>query len=84
VIGSSHDPINEAGIEYYSNLIDRLLSHDIEPVVTIFHWDTPEALDDSYGSWINHTEMALEFAAYARILFERLGNRVSTGSPSTR
>ncbi|KAG7530425.1 hypothetical protein FFLO_05024 [Filobasidium floriforme] len=75
--GSRHDPINEAGIEYYSNLIDRLLFHGIEPIVTIFHWDTPEALDASYGSWRNHTEMVPDFTAYARILFERFGDRVS-------
>jgi beta-glucosidase len=75
--GSRHDPINEAGIEYYLNLIDRLLLHGIEPIVTIFHWDTPEALDASYGSWRNHTEMVPDFTAYARILFERFGDRVS-------
>jgi beta-glucosidase len=44
------DPVNEAGFVSYDSLIDRLRANGIEPVVTLFHWDTPQALNDRYGA----------------------------------
>jgi len=44
-LGGRHDPINRKGIQYYLNLIDELRSYDIEPLVTLFHWDLPDNLD---------------------------------------
>jgi beta-glucosidase len=40
------DKISKEGSEYYSKLIDELLANDIEPVVTIYHWDLPQTLQD--------------------------------------
>ena len=40
------EPINEAGLDFYDRLVDELLAHDIEPFATLFHWDTPQALED--------------------------------------
>jgi beta-glucosidase len=74
--GGRDDPINEAGIKYYSDVIDLLLSKGIEPYVTIFHWDLPSALEERYGGWTNFEEITKDFVRYSRVLFERFGDRV--------
>lgn len=42
--------VNEAGLKFYDDLIDELLKYDIEPLVTLYHWDIPQALMDEYGA----------------------------------
>jgi len=66
--------INERGIKFYSNLIDLLLANGIEPVITLYHWDLPQPLQD-IGGWENEA-IANLFADYASALFHRFGNRV--------
>ncbi|ESQ91084.1 beta-glucosidase [Asticcacaulis sp. AC460] len=66
--------VNAAGVAFYSNLIDALLANGIEPMVTLFHWDLPAALDDR-GGWLNR-ESADWFAEYARVAFEAFDGRV--------
>lgn len=66
--------INEPGIQYYNNLIDELLKNNIEPMVTMFHWDMPWTLQQ-LGGFANPL-MEEFFSDYARILFERFGDRV--------
>jgi beta-glucosidase len=68
--------VNEAGLDYYSRLVDELLAAGIEPAITLFHWDLPQALADR-GGWHNR-ESVEWFGEYARILFEALGDRVDT------
>ena len=68
--------IDPKGIDFYARLIDLLLASGIEPVVTLYHWDLPAALDN-LGGWLN-PEIADWFAAYARIVFRALGDRVRT------
>ena len=68
--------VNQAGIEYYSRLVDELLAAGIEPAITLFHWDLPQALADR-GGWHNR-ESVEWFGNYARIMFEALGDRVDT------
>ncbi|CAN6842350.1 unnamed protein product [Brassica oleracea] len=50
--GNLKGGINQAGIDYYNNLINELLSKGIKPFVTIFHWDTPQSLEDAYGGYL--------------------------------
>lgn len=75
VLGAKGEPINEAGIKYYSDLIDALLAEGITPCVTIFHWDYPLALEEKYGGFISE-EIVDDFVNYAQVLFDRLGDRV--------
>ncbi|XP_077986137.1 cytosolic beta-glucosidase-like [Glandiceps talaboti] len=69
------DYVNEAGIEYYNTLIDDLLAAGVTPFVTLYHWDLPQALHDSYGGW-SGDEIVDDFGNYARLCFERFGDRV--------
>ncbi len=65
---------NPAGLDFYERLVDSLLERDIDPVVTLFHWDLPQALQDE-GGWFNR-ETAARFAEYASIMAGALGDRV--------
>src|SRR5690606_5934175 len=56
--------VNQAGLDFYSRLVDELLANDIEPLLTLYHWDLPAALDDR-GGWLNR-DSADWFAEYGR------------------
>jgi beta-glucosidase len=66
---------NEAGIGFYSRLVDELLAAGIKPCLTLYHWDLPQALQDR-GGWADR-DTAARFADYASLLYARLGDRVS-------
>jgi beta-glucosidase len=66
--------INQAGLDFYSRLIDELLANGIEPLLTLYHWDLPAALDDR-GGWLNR-DCAEWFADYGRVLYRALDDRV--------
>ncbi len=66
--------VNDAGLDFYDRLIDGLLEKGIAPYVTLYHWDLPQALHDA-GGWAER-EIVHHFADYARIVSERLGDRV--------
>ena len=66
--------VNQAGMDFYSSLVDALLAAGIQPMVTLYHWDLPATLDDR-GGWLN-PECVEWFADYASLAFETLGDRV--------
>jgi beta-glucosidase len=68
-------PANEAGLDFYERLVDRLLDAGIRPMATLFHWDTPLALHER-GGWRTR-ETAERFADYAGLVGARLGDRVA-------
>ncbi|XP_068894407.1 myrosinase 1-like [Tenebrio molitor] len=72
--GVAGSPINQLGIDYYKNLVQELVDNGIEPMVSMFHWDLPEALQE-LGGWPN-PELVDHFAYYAKTLYEELGDSV--------
>jgi beta-glucosidase len=66
--------VNEEGLDFYDRLVDELLANGITPFATLFHWDTPQALEEA-GGWPER-ETAEAFVAYAEAVAARLGDRV--------
>jgi len=75
-LGGRDDPVNEEGIKFYSDFIDALLAKGITPFITLYHWDLPQALHDRYLGWLNKDEIIQDYVRYARVCFERFGDRV--------
>ncbi len=71
--GTEQEPI-EAGLAFYDRLVDALLEAGIEPWVTLYHWDLPQALQDE-GGWLNR-RIVERFVHYTEIVAKRLGDRV--------
>ena len=67
--------INAAGLHFYSKLIDELLSHDIEPILTLYHWDVPQSLMEEYGAWESR-QIIDDFTNYCITLYRHFGDRV--------
>ncbi|MCB0667990.1 MAG: beta-glucosidase [Saprospiraceae bacterium] len=75
ILPTGYGKINRSGIQFYSDLIDALLEAEIDPWITLYHWDLPLALQLEKDGWLN-PDMASIFADYAEICFEEFGNRV--------
>ncbi|MEQ2302558.1 hypothetical protein AMECASPLE_007831 [Ameca splendens] len=73
--GVKSDHVNEKGIQYYDELIDHLLESNITPIVTLYHWDLPQVLQEKYGGWQN-ISMVNHFNDFANLCFEKFGDRV--------
>ncbi|XP_031274812.1 beta-glucosidase 17-like [Pistacia vera] len=67
--------VNWKGVDFYNSLINELLLNDIEPFVTLFHWDLPQALEDEYGGFLS-PEIVNDFHDYADFCFQEFGNKV--------
>jgi beta-glucosidase len=65
---------NQPGLDFYRDLVDALLTHGIEPAVTLYHWDLPQALEDDGGWPVRATSG--RFAEYAGLVGDALGDRV--------
>jgi beta-glucosidase len=75
VLPGGRGRVNEAGLDFYDRLVDELLANEITPFPTLFHWDTPQALEDE-GGWTNRAT-AEAFVEYAEVVAERLGDRIT-------
>ncbi|XP_041484959.1 lactase-phlorizin hydrolase-like isoform X2 [Lytechinus variegatus] len=73
-INGTLNNVNEAGIGYYNSLIDELLRNNITSMVTLYHWDLPQALQD-VGGWANETVID-HFNDFAELCYQRFGSRV--------
>ncbi len=67
---------NAQGLDFYDRLVDRMLARGLQPHVTLYHWDLPQALQAS-GGWANR-DTAFRFATYAEAVARRLGDRVAS------
>ncbi len=74
VVPDGDGAVNPAGLGFYDHLVDGLLEAGIEPVVTLYHWDLPSALQ-ARGGWTDPAT-GLAFARYARVVVDALGDRV--------
>jgi beta-glucosidase len=67
--------LNQAGLDFYQRLIDELLAAGIQPWLTLFHWDLPQALEDRFGGW-ESKDCSKAFGDYAAFIGKHLGDRV--------
>lgn len=67
--------VNEKGIEFYDHLINELIKYNIEPILTLYHWDLPQSLQEEYGGWESR-RIIEDFTNYSVELFKRFGDRV--------
>ncbi|KAM5311546.1 klotho [Glossophaga mutica] len=72
--GSAGAP-NREGLRYYRRLLERLRELGVQPVVTLYHWDLPQRLQDTYGGWANRA-VADHFRDYAELCFRHFGGQV--------
>lgn len=68
--------INKKGLAFYHNLINELKKYDIEPIVTMYHWDLPLQLEHKYEGWLGK-ETINAFLEYSEILFNEFGEKVN-------
>lgn len=73
VMPSGRGVVNQKGLDYYRRFIDELLEADIEPWVTMFHWDLPQALQDDFGGW-KSKDTSRYFADYCGTIAGGLGD----------
>ena len=76
VVPTGQGAVEPRGLDFYDRLVDGLLENGVAPVVTLYHWDLPQALEDQ-GGWLER-DTASRFAEYAEHVARRLGDRVHT------
>ncbi len=75
VVPQGAGPVSTEGLDFYDRLIDGLLARGISPMVTLYHWDLPAALQAD-GGWANR-DTTDHFVDFVRAVHDRLGNRVT-------
>nr|TKS13840.1 beta-glucosidase 13-like [Populus alba] len=67
--------VNQYGIDFYNKVINDSIAKGLEPFVTIFHWDSPQALEDKYEGFLSD-QIVNDFRDYADLCFQKFGDRV--------
>ena len=75
VIPKGVGEVNEKGIEYYNNLINECIANNVEPYVTLHHFDTPLQLFKN-GDWLDRNNID-HFVNFAKVCFDNFGDRVT-------
>lgn len=75
IFPSGRGEVNQKGVNFYREVFEELKKYDIEPVVTIYHFDYPQGLVDAYGGWI-HRDSIQDFVSYCQFLFTTYGDLV--------
>ena len=74
IIPNGTGDVNQEGLDFYDRLVDELLARDIEPFLTLYHWDLPIPLQEN-GGWTSRDTVEA-FVRYAEVVATRLGDRV--------
>ncbi|MCC0782162.1 glycoside hydrolase family 1 protein [Clostridioides sp. ES-S-0108-01] len=80
IIPNGEGEINQKGIDFYNKIIDKLIECDIEPFVTLYHFDLPFTLVEKYNGWEGR-ETVYAFERFAKICFKHFGDRVKYWQP---
>lgn len=75
IIPDGDGDVNPEGLKFYDNLINELIKYQIEPIVTLYHWDIPQALQDKYNGWESRKTIQA-FKKYCQTVFKAFGDRV--------
>lgn len=75
IIPDGDGAVNQAGIDFYDQIIDCLIENGIQPFVTLYHFDLPYALVEKYNGWEDR-RCVYAFERYAKLCFEKYGDRV--------
>ncbi|MTD37549.1 family 1 glycosylhydrolase [Erwinia sp. CPCC 100877] len=75
IFPSGRGKINQAGLAFYQELVEELIKNDIEPMLTLYHWDLPQALQDEYQGWESR-KIIEDFTNYAEVLFRVFRGKV--------
>ncbi|CDP07696.1 unnamed protein product [Coffea canephora] len=73
--GKISEAVNQEGIKFYNNVINEVIALGLKPFVTLFHWDTPQGLEDEYKGWL-HPHIVEDYKDYVDICFKEFGDRV--------
>ncbi len=75
ILPNGRGQVNQKGVDFYHKVIDMLNENNIEPIVTIYHWDLPACLQHEYAGWEDRKIIA-DFVEYAEVLFKEYGDKV--------
>ncbi|CAL9236909.1 unnamed protein product [Arabidopsis halleri] len=73
--GKVKEGVNQEGVQFYKALIDELVANGIQPSMTLYHWDHPQALEDEYGGFLS-PQIVEDFRDFSRVCFEEFGDKV--------
>lgn len=73
--GKKDKGVSETGVKFYNDLINELIANGVTPLVTLFQWDVPQALEDEYGGFLSDRILE-DFRDFAQFAFNKYGDRV--------